>query len=75
LDNRRSRLKTSNLYDILDEKRRQVYQTHRRIKAGKHIGGNRYRQNIEDMYDTKLKYFLKERIYEIKSELEAFDFF
>ncbi|MBA7643287.1 hypothetical protein ES703_51008 [subsurface metagenome] len=27
------------------------------------------------MYDTKLKYFLKERIYEIESELESIDYY
>lgn len=62
-------------YDSLDEKRKQVWDNLQKILEGKHIGGGTYRQNIEDMYDTKLKIFLEERIFEIESELEAIEYY
>lgn len=63
------------LEDILDEKRRQVYLNHRKIQTGKYEGEGRWSQDIEDMYDTKFKHFIKKRISKIESELETVDYY
>lgn len=60
-------------YDSLNEKGKQVWDNIQKIRVGKYVGPGRYRINIEDQYDAKLKYFLDERISEIESELEAID--